>query len=165
MSLCWDCDQEITFLTVKGIVRPKHESGRCGEYRKTARPTKCPKCSQTVFFVEHNGGSVWFDELGPPWAKHPCLDNGSSGTNAPTPYTLSDLKADAKERRCHFCPKMVKPWLYKSHVIGIHRLSPAAIISAEAFEKAQALRKQQEPSKRDVQLEPPHPRNTSKIPK
>jgi len=27
-----------------------------------------------VYFVRHNGGSVWFDELGPPWPKHGCFD-------------------------------------------------------------------------------------------
>ena len=37
------------------------------------RPTKCPKCDRTdVFFVRHNGGSVWLDPpLGWPWYKHP----------------------------------------------------------------------------------------------
>jgi hypothetical protein len=27
-----------------------------------------------VYFVRHNGGSVWFDSLGWPWEKHPCFD-------------------------------------------------------------------------------------------
>lgn len=40
------------------------------------RPTSCPVCSQPVYFVRHNGGSVWFDELGAPWPVHPCLANG-----------------------------------------------------------------------------------------
>ena len=38
------------------------------------RPTHCPECGIDVFFVRHNGGSVWLD--GPlewPWYKHPCL--------------------------------------------------------------------------------------------
>ena len=39
------------------------------------RPTTCPICSAEVFFVRHNGGSVWFDSLGHPWPKHPCFDN------------------------------------------------------------------------------------------
>lgn len=26
-----------------------------------------------MFFVRHNGGSVWFDALGQPWPKHPCM--------------------------------------------------------------------------------------------
>ena len=39
------------------------------------RPTQCPKCGRTdVFFVRHNGGSVWLDEpLGWPWYKHSCF--------------------------------------------------------------------------------------------
>ena len=38
-------------------------------------PTTCPICGSEVFFVRHNGGSVWFDSLGHPWPKHPCFDN------------------------------------------------------------------------------------------
>lgn len=37
----------------------------------------CPVCHEQVFFVQcGNGGRVFFDELGPPWPKHPCTDNG-----------------------------------------------------------------------------------------
>jgi hypothetical protein len=36
---------------------------------------KCPVCNTQVFFYKsHEGGSVFFDELGPPWPKHPCTD-------------------------------------------------------------------------------------------
>lgn len=37
------------------------------------RPTTCPYCRKSVFFVRHNGGSVWFDDLGQPWPKHGCF--------------------------------------------------------------------------------------------
>ena len=37
--------------------------------------THCLKCGADVYFVRHNGGSVWFDELGPPWPVHPCFEN------------------------------------------------------------------------------------------
>ena len=38
---------------------------------------KCPVCGAAVFFYQApNGGRVFFDELGPPWPKHPCTDNG-----------------------------------------------------------------------------------------
>jgi len=38
----------------------------------------CPKCDASVFFYQSpNGGRVFFDELGPPWPKHPCTDNAS----------------------------------------------------------------------------------------
>ena len=37
----------------------------------------CPVCGQAVFFYQSaNGGRVFFDELGPPWPKHPCTDSG-----------------------------------------------------------------------------------------
>jgi hypothetical protein len=36
----------------------------------------CPVCGELVFFYQsENGGRVFFDELGPPWTKHPCTDN------------------------------------------------------------------------------------------
>jgi hypothetical protein len=46
---------------------------------KFCRPTTCPKCGEQVFFVRHNGGSVWFDELGPPWPKHKCFTDDEYG--------------------------------------------------------------------------------------
>src|SRR5690606_9550333 len=45
-----------------------HEDGFC-------RPTNCPKCGTSVFFIRHNGGCLWVDELGKPWDKHRCFDN------------------------------------------------------------------------------------------
>lgn len=37
---------------------------------------KCPVCHAAVFFYSNQHGSkVYFDELGPPWSKHPCTDN------------------------------------------------------------------------------------------
>ncbi len=34
---------------------------------------KCPVCGAAVFFFQSEfGGRVYFDELGPPWPKHPC---------------------------------------------------------------------------------------------
>jgi hypothetical protein len=36
---------------------------------------QCQFCGQRVFFCQlENGGKVFFDELGPPWTKHPCWD-------------------------------------------------------------------------------------------
>ena len=35
----------------------------------------CPECGEPVFFYANDYGSrVFFDELGPPWPKHPCTD-------------------------------------------------------------------------------------------
>ncbi len=34
---------------------------------------RCPVCQSRVFFYRSpDGGAVFFDELGPPWPKHPC---------------------------------------------------------------------------------------------
>lgn len=41
--------------------------------RNRCYSTKCPECGEEVFFVRYNGGTVWFDELGSPWPKHPCF--------------------------------------------------------------------------------------------
>jgi hypothetical protein len=36
----------------------------------------CPVCGDGVYFYANQFGSrVYFDELGPPWPKHPCTDN------------------------------------------------------------------------------------------
>ena len=32
-----------------------------------------------MFFIRHNGGSVWLDELGWPWPKHACFNDATSG--------------------------------------------------------------------------------------
>lgn len=35
----------------------------------------CPVCGEPVFYYYNEyGSSVFFDELGPPWPKHPCTD-------------------------------------------------------------------------------------------
>lgn len=39
---------------------------------------RCPVCHANVFFYQSPyGGRVFFDELGPPWPKHPCTDWGT----------------------------------------------------------------------------------------
>lgn len=40
-------------------------------------PTKCPECRADVYFIRHNGGSVFVEQLGPPWRKHPCTSRPS----------------------------------------------------------------------------------------
>src|SRR5215510_2979745 len=37
----------------------------------------CPVCFAKVYFYQNQYGSrVFFDDLGWPWPKHPCTDNG-----------------------------------------------------------------------------------------
>lgn len=51
---------------------------------------QCPVCGELVYFVQiDNGGRVFFDELGPPWTKHPCTDRGKLRVYAPAGYGTS----------------------------------------------------------------------------
>lgn len=48
---------------------------------------RCPVCGEPVFFYSNmNGSKVFFDDLGPPWPKHPCTDNSN--------LSLSKLKSN-----------------------------------------------------------------------
>lgn len=50
------------------------------QYSSYTNPNaSCPVCGKKVFFYESsNGGRVYFDELGPPWPKHPCTSTTTS---------------------------------------------------------------------------------------
>src|SRR5262245_59210180 len=48
------------------------------------RKTTCPVCGAPVYFVRHNGGSVWFDSLGKPWPKHGCFFDDGYGVRLRT---------------------------------------------------------------------------------
>ena len=98
MPTCSECGGWIEFRHVGGVLTPIHLSGGCsggggfggdpsagadkrrpgnylwGTNESYAAPSTCPKCGADVYFVRHNGGSVWFDSLGWPWPKHPCFD-------------------------------------------------------------------------------------------
>ena len=75
MSVCRECGQQITFRIKNGVCIPIHGSGKwCEGPAERTRAIKCPKCLQIAYYVEHNGGFAWFDDLGPPWPKHPCFD-------------------------------------------------------------------------------------------
>ncbi len=92
MPICSRCGGEIEFRYIDGRCIPLHFSGGCGGAARSAVYdyagynrskegccflTKCPECREPVYFIRHNGGSVWIDPpLGPPWYKHGCMDNG-----------------------------------------------------------------------------------------
>jgi hypothetical protein len=62
------------------VARHQHSTTRVWvdiRYDDFCRPTRCPRCQRSVYFVRHNGGSVWFDSLGQPWPKHPCFESAS----------------------------------------------------------------------------------------
>src|SRR5208282_1597883 len=102
MAICYHCGEEIEFINNGFGPIPLHPSGSCsgrgggrgysyfrstsdGEvfdfpfitYPSYINPNaRCPVCGASVYFYQSPyGGSVFFDELGPPWPKHPCTDN------------------------------------------------------------------------------------------
>lgn len=65
----------------------------------------CPVCGQPVFFYANEHGSrVFFDELGKPWTKHPCTDNGRAASGSvrarPSSRPLAEIKKilDAEQK-------------------------------------------------------------------
>jgi hypothetical protein len=84
VETCWHCGGDIEIRYVNGVRTPIHLSGGCSglsglEHASSSsyaddfcRRITCAYCGERIFFVRHNGGSVWFDELGWPWDKHPC---------------------------------------------------------------------------------------------
>ena len=80
--VCELCGGEIIFRFLKGHCVPIHLSGRCFENASDSAPekprenllkTKCPQCQKGVYFLRHNGGSVWLDDIPWPWPKHSCF--------------------------------------------------------------------------------------------
>jgi hypothetical protein len=55
-------------------------SQRNATYDSYVNPNaRCPVCRADVYFYQSPyGGRVFFDDLGPPWPKHPCTDNSGS---------------------------------------------------------------------------------------
>jgi hypothetical protein len=57
--------------------------------------TKCPCCLAPVYFVRHNGGSVWFDELGQPRPIHGCF------AKEPATVFLANIRSAAAAIDCY----------------------------------------------------------------
>lgn len=82
---------------------------------------RCPVCGAEVFFYQSPyGGRVYFDDLGPPWPKHPCTDN--SRTRFTIPNMVKGLKRSEAPR-----------WLEEGwSPLKIHRfLEGCAIVSCQ----------------------------------
>ncbi len=106
MTTCRYCGGEIIFRTEDGVPKPIHLSGGCypgGSYTRIVSfvdpNARCPVCGDDVFFYRSPfDGRVFFDELGPPWPKHPCTDNTTEHFSLPPSTTrasrTSRLKAE-----------------------------------------------------------------------
>lgn len=105
MDRCYKCGGEIEFRRQGGSIVPIHLNGSCTEnpyssaansewggfrslspysssltYSNYVNPNaRCPICHEQVFFYQSSdGGRVFFDELGPPWPKHPCTNSSAN---------------------------------------------------------------------------------------
>lgn len=55
---------------------------------------KCPVCDAEVYFIRpERGGSIWLDECGPPWPKHPCMDSEVVRASYPEPVQVPNLRS------------------------------------------------------------------------
>lgn len=63
-----------TRVRVRVTVRPARPTHQATQ-RLSDRPNaRCPKCGAAVWFYrDRRGGSAYFDAIGHPWPKHPCL--------------------------------------------------------------------------------------------
>lgn len=106
MQRCRECGMPVEFRFIDGRCIPLHTNGGCSYSdqrvdnsgtRRSAesecRKTSCPMCNATVYFIRHNGGSVWIEPpLGPPWERHSCFLSEESGIRFVSPIS-SELKA------------------------------------------------------------------------
>lgn len=74
--------------------RPRTDLVSRFRFKDLTHTTSCPKCNQDVYFIRHNGGSVWVDSLGWPWPKHACFEYSSE----PKLYTFFEKKFIGKIR-------------------------------------------------------------------
>lgn len=60
--------------------------------------TKCPKCGKRVYFVRpYSGGAVWFDDMGKPWPKHPCMDSVSGNVKQAVAFVELTRRYDSRD--------------------------------------------------------------------
>ncbi len=68
--------KQLTFERISHLIYTELDYCSYAQYQGNiddfCKPTFCDMCGNPIFFIRHNGGSVWLDALGLPWPKHPC---------------------------------------------------------------------------------------------
>ncbi|MFV2045281.1 MAG: hypothetical protein ACC700_18865 [Anaerolineales bacterium] len=146
MPTCNRCGGEIIFKHVDGVCTPMHLGGgwcSADSSEENQRVTfkysldsyvnphaECPVCGAPVFFYQSPyGGRVFFDELGPPWPKHPCTDNTVTTDNPIRETSTGNTKRYSWEESGW------QPFI----VIEIRELDSAPVIKYEGTYKGELL--------------------------
>ncbi|MFC4017292.1 hypothetical protein ACFOW4_04955 [Micromonospora sp. GCM10011542] len=75
----------------------------------------CPVCGASVYFYANQHGSrVFFDDLGPPWPKHPCVDNPVRYVTTVGGRQTPSLRDFSVERR----PSKLRDRRWKSYAVN-----------------------------------------------
>lgn len=80
------------------LILRKARADRITSARFVEPNAECPVCGADVFFYQNEQGSrVFFDELGPPWPKHPCTDATAGNLIAVSDFSPRSLAPVARE--------------------------------------------------------------------
>lgn len=103
MAYCKFCGFEGKWRTFRGKKVFLHLKHDCTEYiagklagkiqkltyHNFTRPTRCETCDKECFYYENEFGSrVFFDELGPPWPKHDCIERQQKRPKPPYQWEM-----------------------------------------------------------------------------
>jgi hypothetical protein len=89
--------------------------------RNFCKKSKCQYCGSDVYFIRHNDGCAFFDELGYPWPKHDCL---GMSQNMPQKNFFSKTEAHNvffKGDKMGKILKIYKDRMYMQYLIQISR--------------------------------------------
>jgi hypothetical protein len=78
-SRCIECGEKVEIRHCRGRLIPF--GCKCHQRQRTPRSfrTTCPICGcNSIYLIRHNGGTVWLDELAPPWPIHGCFNDHKS---------------------------------------------------------------------------------------
>jgi hypothetical protein len=96
---------------------PEIRSGECSTACYVNPNARCPSCGAPVFYYQNESGSrVFFDELGPPWLKHPCMDKVASAWS-----TVEQVRFSAPQARSTNDISLIADWQ------ATHNVDPISI--------------------------------------
>ena len=79
------------------------------------RGTNCTYCGKTVYYVEHNDGKVFFDELGWPWPIHDCRGLRGEASRQRLKFSNISLTAAQQPVLCK-----IKSWIKRDEHFFAH---------------------------------------------